>query len=231
MIYRRPKGGEFRRIKLLTSTTYTDNLTNQPDGQYEYAVTAYFRDTECESGYASAAGHPELNFVEFNKTIIPTHLDFYIQDGRVILQWEEASMADSYNVYRNGEHVGYSITGHAFVDYSATSTQTYTYIITGLTDHMESNPSNAVFVDWTTDVNENNDKGINIYPNPTESIITIEAEGLRQVRVFNVTGQEVKCQTTLDNSVTIDLSAQAKGCYFIEATTDQGCTTTKVMRL
>ena len=35
----------------------------------------------------------------------------------------------------------------------------------------------------------------------------------------------------LDGSVTIDLSAQAKGCYFIEATTQQGCTTTKVMRL
>ncbi len=231
MIYRRPRGGNFKRIKLLTNTFYTDNLTSQPDGFYEYAVTAYFRDTQCESLYASSESNPELNFVEFNKTIIPTHLSFYIHEGHVILKWDEASMAESYHVYRNGEHIGYNITGNTFVDYFATPTQTYTYMITGLTDHMQSNPSNVVYVDWTTDVDENNGKSINIYPNPTESMVTIQAEGLRQVRVFNVMGQEVKCQTALDGSVTIDLSAQAKGCYFIEATTDQGCTTTKVMRL
>ena len=231
MIYRRPKGGEFRRIKLLTATSYTDNLVTQPDGQYEYAVTAYFRETECESRYASAEGHPELNFVEFNKTIIPTHLDFFIHEGHVILEWEEGSMAESYNVYRNGEHIGYGITGNSFVDYSATSQQTYAYTITGLSSHMVSNPSNIVVVDWTTDLNESTLNNINIYPNPTENAVTIEANGLRQVRVFNVMGQEVKCLTTLEDNVTIDLSTQPKGCYFIETTTDYGCTTTKVVRL
>ena len=232
MIYRRPRGGEFKRIKLLTGTTYTDNLTNQPDNHYEYAVTAYFRDIECESGYASAEGHPELNFVEFNKTIIPTHLDFFIHEGRVILEWEEASMAESYNVYRNGEHIGYGITGHSFIDYSSTPQQSYSYVITGRTARMESNPSNVVFVDWTTNVNENaSNQDINIYPNPTESNVTIEATGLRYVRVFNVVGQEVKCQTALEDNVTIDLSAQPKGCYFIETATDKGCTTTKIVKL
>lgn len=231
MIYRRPKGGEFRRIKLLTATTYADNLTVQPDAQYEYAITAYFRDTECESGYASVEDHPELNFVEFNKTIIPIHLDFFIHEGRVILEWEEGSMADYYDVYRNGERIAHGVTGHSFIDYQATSGQNYTYTITGRTAHLESNPSNVVFVDWTTDVNENSLNGISIYPNPTESTVTVEAIGLRQVRVFNVMGQEVKCLTTLENNVTVDLSAQPMGCYFIETTTEQGCTTTKIVKL
>ena len=231
MIYRRPKGGEFKRIKLLTSTSYTDNLVQQPDGQYEYAVTAYFRDTECESGYASAEGHPELNFVKFNKTIIPTNLDFFIHEGRVILEWDEASMAESYNVYRNGEHIGYGIVGNSFIDYTATSQHTYSYTITGLTAHMESNPSNVVFVDWTTDISENTiSQGISIYPNPTESLVTIEADGLRQVRVFNVMGQEVQCMTTSERSVTIDLSEQPSGCYFIEVVGEQGCEINKILK-
>ena len=232
MLYRRPKGGEFKRIKLTSNTNYTDNLSGQPDGFYEYTVTAYYQETHCESGYATAAGHPELNFVEFNKTIIPQHLYFYIHEGRVILEWEEGSVAEGYNVYRNGERIGHGVTGHAFVDYSATPAETYNYTITGHTAHVESNHSNAVYVDWTTDVNENTvDQSISVYPNPTKSTVTIEAEDLRQIRVFNVMGQTVICQTTLEDNITIDLSAQPNGCYFIETTTAQGCTTTKIVKL
>ena len=232
MIYRRPKGGEFKRIKLTSNTNYTDNLSAQPDGFYEYTVTAYYQETHCESGYATAAGHPELNFVEFNKTIIPQHLDFFIHEGLVILEWEEGSVAEGYNVYRNGERIGHNITGNSFVDYTSTSAETYTYTITGRTAHVESNPSNSVYVDWTTNANENTDnQNISIYPNPTKNTVTIKADGLRQVRVFNVMGQTVICQTTLEDNVTIDLSVQPNGCYFIETTTEQGCTTTKIVKL
>ena len=232
MLYRRPKGGEFKRIKLTSNTNYTDNLSAQPDGLYEYTCAAYYQETHCESGYATAAGHPELNFVEFNKTIIPQHLDFYIHEGLVILEWEEGSVAEGYNVYRNGEHIAHGVTGHAFVDYSATPAETYNYTITGHTAHIESNHSNVVYVDWTTDVNENTvDQSISVYPNPTKSTVTIEAEDLRQIRVFNVMGQTVICQTTLEDNITIDLSAQPNGCYFIETATAQGCTTTKIVKL
>ncbi len=231
MIYRRPKGGEFRRIKLLTTTTYTDNLAAQPDDEYEYVVTAYFRDTECESGYASVAGHPELNFVSFNKTIIPTHLDFYIQNGYVVLNWEKGSMAESYYVYRNGEIIGYNIEDDVFVDYHADPNETYSYIVKGRTAHQVSNPSNVAYVDWTTSVGEDTEKSLSLYPNPTENSFTIEAEGLQQVRVFNMMGQIVTSLTTQEDSVTVDLSAQPKGCYFVETTTTQGRSTTKVVRL
>ena len=232
MIYRRPKGGEFKRIKLTSNTNYTDNLSAQPDDLYEYAVAAYYQDTHCESGYASAEGHPELNFVEFNKTIIPQHLDFFIHEGHVILEWEEASVAEGYNVYRNGERIGHNITGNSFVDYTSTSSETYNYTVTGRTAFVESNHSNVVYVDWTTDVNENSaDKTISIYPNPTKNTVTVKADGLRQVRVFNVMGQTVICQTALEDNITIDLSAQPQGCYFIETSTAQDSTTTKIVKL
>jgi hypothetical protein len=232
MIYRRPKGGEFKRIKLTSNTNYTDNLSAQPDDLYEYAVAAYYQDTHCESGYASAEGHPELNFVEFNKTIIPQHLDFFIHEGHVILEWEEASVAEGYNVYRNGERIGHNITGNSFVDYTSTSSETYNYTVTGRTAFVESNHSNVVYVDWTTDVNENSaDKTISIYPNPTKNTVTVKADGLRQVRVFNVMGQTVICQTAHEDNITIDLSAQPQGCYFIETSTAQDSTTTKIVKL
>ena len=230
ILYRRVKGGELKRVKALTATSHTDNITGQPDNRFEYFVEAYYRDEDCTSGYATAKDNPDMHFIEVNKTIIPQHLDFFIHEGRVILQWEAATMAERYNIYREGQLIGYS-TGTDFVDYTATSQQTYHYTVTGKTAFVESNPSNVIYVDWTTNVNETNLSEYTLYPNPTEGQVTIEAEGLRQVRVFNVTGQEVRHQSVNDNRAIIDLSSEPKGCYFIEIMTEKGCSTTKIIRL
>ena len=231
MLFRRAKGEEFKRIKSLTNTYYTDNINSREDNVYEYAVGAYYSAEGCLSEYAAAQDHPELNFVEVNKTIIPIHLNFIIHEGNVILQWQEASMADKYYIYRDGQRIGHS-TETNFVDYTANSSQSYHYTVTGKTSLIESSSSNEVFIDWTTNTNENiGYQDINIFPNPTENKITIEAQGLHQVRVFNVMGQEVKVLTTEEDTVIIDLSTQPQGCYFIETTSEQGRSTNKIVKL
>ena len=53
VIYRKGVGEEFKRIKLASSPTYTDNLNNKPCNIYQYAVSAYYSDSQCESAYAS----------------------------------------------------------------------------------------------------------------------------------------------------------------------------------
>jgi hypothetical protein len=231
MLFRRAKGEEFKRIKSLTNTNYTDNLNGREDNVYEYAVSAYYSADDCLSEYGASKDHPELNFVEVNKTIIPIHLDFIIHEGNVILKWQESTMAERYNIYCDGQLIGHS-SGTDFIDYSANPSQTYHYTVTGKTAFIESSPSNEVYIDWTTNTNENIEyQNINIYPNPTESQVTIEAQGLSQVRVFNVMGQEVKVLNTNESTVTIDLSMQPQGCYFIETTTEQGCSTRKIVKL
>jgi hypothetical protein len=231
MLFRRAKGEEFKRIKSLTNTNYTDNLNGREDNVYEYAVSAYYSADDCLSEYGASKDHPELNFVEVNKTIIPIHLDFIIHEGNVILKWQEATMAERYNIYCDGQLIGHS-SGTDFIDYTANPSQTYHYTVTGKTAFIESSPSNEVYIDWTTNTNENIEyQNINIYPNPTESQVTIEAQGLSQVRVFNVMGQEVKVLNTNESTVTIDLSMQPQGCYFIETTTEQGCSTRKIVKL
>ena len=230
ILYRRVKGGEFKRIKALTAMSHNDNLAGQPDDRFEYAVVAYYRDDDCTSGFATAQDNPELHFIEINKTIIPRHLNFIIHDGHIILQWESATMAESYNIYRDSQLIGHT-SSTDFIDYTATSQQSYHYTVTGCTSFIESNPSNVVYVDWTTSLNETNPSEYTLYPNPTEGQVTIEANGLRQIRVFNVTGQEVRHQTVDDDRAIIDLSSEPQGCYFIELMTESGCTTTKLIRL
>ena len=231
MVYRRGKGEEFSRIKLLTTTQYTDNLNSRPDGCYEYAVTAYFEADECESGYAASEADATKRYIEVNKSIIPQRLDFVVQEGHIVLQWQEASMAESYNIYRDGQRIG-TATETTFTDEEANNQNNYRYTVTGCTPYIESNPSNEAFVNWSTDVPETADASeTNLYPNPVKDQLTVEAVGLCQIKVFNVTGQEVKCMNVKEDRVVIDLSAESRGCYFIEVTTDSGCTTHKVVRL
>ena len=231
MLYRRTKGEAFKRIKLLTNTYYTDNINSLSNSRFEYAVCAYYQANDCLSGYGSAQDS-ELNFVEVNKSIIPQHLDFLFHEGNLILHWQEATMADSYNVYRNGELIAQGLTYPSFIDEDIVPQQPYRYTVTGRTSTLESSPSNEVYVDWTTATSENiENQDIVLYPNPTEDKVFVEANGLRQVRVFNMMGQEIQNQTVETSRVTIDLSAQPQGCYFIEAITDQGCKTTKILKI
>ena len=230
-VYRRVKGEEFKRVKALTNTYYTDNLTSRPDDQYEYAVSAYYQADDCLSGYATAQDNPELNFIEVNKTIIPQHLSFFIHEGHVVLQWDEATMAESYNIYRDGELIGHS-NDNNFVDYNANSQFTYHYTVTGKTGFIESNPTNEVYVDWTTGMGEDTDnQGLAIYPNPTENILTIEGQEIRHVHVFNMMGQSILNQNVDEDRITIDLSEQPAGCYFIEVMSEQGIKTNKVLKI
>ena len=229
-LFRRVKGEDFKRIKALTNTYYNDNLAGQPDNRFEYAVVAYYRETGCTSGYATAQDNPEMHIVEVNKTIIPQHLDFLIHEGHVILQWEAATMAEKYYIYRDDQLIGYAL-GTDFVDYEVNAPDSHVYTVTGKTDFVESNPSNSVYVDWTTDVTENTSETIiSLYPNPTDSQVTIEGQGLRQVRVINVMGQEIEHRNLEGSQAIIDLSNAPKGCYFIEVTSEFGCTTSKIMK-
>lgn len=216
ILYRRTKGSELKRIKALTNTYYTDNLTAQPDNRYEYVVVAYYRDDDCTSSYATAKDRPDMHFIEVNKTIIPQHLDFIIHQGHIILQWEEATTAERFRIYRDGEPIGYS-SSTAFIDYEANNQHSYRYTVTGLNAFVESNPTNEVFIDWTTGLDEGaNEKETFLYPNPTSDLVFIESDGLQSVEVFNLTGQMVICQTASNGQASIDMTTLPEGTYFVK---------------
>ena len=232
MVFRRPKGGEFKRIKMLTATSFNDNLSSQADSHFEYVVCACYTSSNIQSPYASSQEHPELNFIEVNKTIIPKQLHSFLHEGNVVLEWQEATMAAYHNIYRNGERIAQGVQGTSFVDYDATSSQNYQYVVTGYTDFLESSLSNEVYVDWTTIIDEQGfDHRVSLYPNPTENKVFVETEGLLLVRVFNIMGQEVLNQAVEGGNVIIDLSSQPQGCYFFETVTEYGSTITKILKL
>jgi hypothetical protein len=83
----------------------------------------------------------------------------------------------------------------------------------------------------TTGVHETSvNSSVNVYPNPSSGIFTVElknsvAKG--DIEVYNVMGEKVY-QSAFSSSGKIDLSSQSKGIYFIQLRTAQGIVVKKI---
>ena len=59
---------------------------------------------------------------------------------------------------------------------------------------------------------------IRMYPNPTSTVFTIEANNvIENVTLYNVLGQEVLAKTSNSNSVTLDVANLQSGVYVVKS--------------
>ena len=73
------------------------------------------------------------------------------------------------------------------------------------------------------DVDENGGNGVNLFPNPTNSQVTVQAYQLTHVKMFNNYGQTVKDIASQGmETQTVDVSDLPQGVYFVEITTTNG---------
>lgn len=80
----------------------------------------------------------------------------------------------------------------------------------------------------TVGVDESATGNVNLYPNPTNSSFTIEAESIQQVMVYNTIGQLVHSQVCEGNSVVVNLSGMDAGIYMVKVITANGETVERV---
>ncbi len=67
-----------------------------------------------------------------------------------------------------------------------------------------------------------------VYPNPTEGMIKIEAENIKNICIFNLLGEKVFESSADGDNYEYDLSHQGAGVYFIKVETAKGIETIKV---
>lgn len=217
---------------MLSGTNYSDNINTQSCDRYQYAVTAYYSETQCESAYAPTQNEPSLNFMEVNKTIIPFRLSHTIEGQKVKLNWQEALVAETYTVYRDGVILAEGLTETEYLDETIAYQQNCDYYVIGISGNLVSSPSNTIHVDWTLGTtNENSESLISVYPNPAADNVFVKVEGQSHVEIYNLMGQCVMEEDLQNGGENIGIANLPKGSYFIRINGDKENATIKFIKM
>lgn len=84
-------------------------------------------------------------------------------------------------------------------------------------------------VSATTDIAENINNAISIYPNPATSILNVNANGYNEVQIINMLGQVVY-NTTMNDNAQINVRNLNDGVYFVRLNGANGTTTQKFIK-
>ena len=81
----------------------------------------------------------------------------------------------------------------------------------------------------TVGISENSGRSFSIYPNPTSTILNVEADGYDNLHIVNAFGQVVyTAEVTMH--LKIDVSGLSNGVYFIRLNNAEGTTTQKFIK-
>ena len=227
-IYRKASGGEYKLVKMLSAnkTEYTDNFRTDDGYRYYYKLMSVFNRGIVESTPAQSLNNPDLCYVEINRSHIPSGLTLEEKDGQLLLQWDLAMLAETYNVYRNGELIAENIMETQYA--CEADGEPSFYQVSGVLNGVESNRSyKAYYARYAVDESSNVD--VALYPNPTNNNVTVTAESLREIKVFSVTGQLVMSRLADADEMTLNLSALPSGVYYFRIATEQGVRIRKVV--
>ena len=78
-------------------------------------------------------------------------------------------------------------------------------------------------------MNEIDEEQVLVYPNPVEGQLTVKAEGLQRVVVYNVMGQQIAAVETKESEITLAMDAYPKGLYTLQLVTCNGVLTRNVL--
>ena len=73
-----------------------------------------------------------------------------------------------------------------------------------------------------TEVDENQASALKLYPNPAQQSLSLEAEGMTYIEVYDVLGQLVYQQDAESNNLTLNVSDWTEGLYFVKVQTQSG---------
>ena len=126
-------------------------------------------------------------------------------------------------LYRNGELISELVTDESYIDINAQAGDEYTLRVVygGEPDVMHyamSCPQTAKINDVS--IAENTTDDVTIYPNPTNGILNINAEAMKNITVINMAGQVVYKDNVDKDVETIDMSQFNTGIYMVRITTE-----------
>ena len=172
----------------------------------------------------------------------PRNLDFeYTNSYKVKLKWETPIPNDGlsgYYLYRkegDGEYHRlklFNASAVSFTDNSLIEEGDYYYRLYAYYQDLDctSSPANRHYYPNVFELHvyysptgvEENEALVKVYPNPTKNLVTVEAEGMTEVLVYNTLGQCVLQKGVAGEQTTVDLQHVSEGLYLLRIKTANG---------
>ena len=149
VVYRKTDDTPYKRIKNVgANATNCKDTSVIPGTAYQYVVTAYYRDNDCNSAYANDLFDKEKFFIGVDWSNAAKDLQAELveneEEYHVNLRWKPAYQVTSYDIMRNGVKIA-EMNETAFVDVDLELGETYCYQISAHGDGFET-ASNEVCV-------------------------------------------------------------------------------------
>jgi hypothetical protein len=154
---------------------------------------------------------PEISFDSgFSKDSIIIGFKNQVGDGEFCYGWIRFSLdAGPERLPESGNRVPWAHGVCTFLDYAYCTQPNY--------------PLRAGQTSYSASVNENApDAFVTVLPNPTQGIVTIIGENLRQVVVVNLLGQQMLSVQGKGDELGLDMAALPAGVYFVTVTNEEG---------
>ena len=214
-------------------TTFLDE--NNAIGGHCYRVAVL-----CEGG--ENGEYSNESCATFGPCYPPRDLDFeYTNDFKVKLKWETPEPHDGlsgYYLYRkdgDGEYHRIKLLGSGVTSYTDNSLYEegdYFYRLYAYYGELDctSSPANKKYcpnefelpVYYSPTGIDENEAQVKVYPNPTKGNVTVEAEGMTAVSVYNALGQCILHRETAGRQATVDLQNLPEGLYLLRVKTKEG---------
>ena len=179
----------------------------------------------------------------------PRNLDFeYTNSYKVKLKWETPEPNDGlsgYYLYRKeGDDEFHRIkllnaSAVTFSDNGLNEEGDYYYRLYAYYGDLDctSSPANHLYYPNVFELHvyysptgiEENGGQVKVYPNPTKNLVTIEAEGMTEVSVYNTIGQCVLLKEVKGEQTTVDLQHMYEGLYLLRIKTANGIVSRRVI--
>lgn len=178
----------------------------------------------------------------------PRDLDFeYTNNYKIKLHWEKPEPSDGLSGYflfrKDGDGEFHRIkllnsSAITYTDNAMTQEGDYYYRLYAYYGDLDctSSPANRKYetnvfelhVYYSPTGVDENEASMNVYPNPTKNVVTIEAEGMTEVSVYNTLGQCVLQKEVADDQATIDLQHVSEGLYLLRVKTESGIVSKRI---
>ena len=224
----------YRLIPAGTATSYYDG--NLGLGGHCYCVSVL-----CDGGESGEYSNESCASV--GPCYPPRDLDFeYANNHKPKLLWQTPEPHDGlsgYFLYRkmgaDGEFERVKLIGAvatSYTDNSVNQTGDYYYRLYAYYGDLDctSSPANRHYYPNVFELHvyysptgvDENEASVKVYPNPTKGLLSIEADDMSHVWVYNVLGQCVLEQTVEGEQVVIDLQDAVSGLYLLRVRTAEG---------